>query len=74
VPAIDLVPGGVIELVRSTGVSVVSSGDLVTRFYSCWTPEQLKSHRTASALLAQVAQATFMRLARAVQAVRRSTK
>jgi Xaa-Pro dipeptidase len=67
VPAIDLVPGGVIELVRSTGVNVVSSGDLVTRFYSCWTADQLKSHRTASALLAQVAQATFMRLARAVR-------
>ena len=68
VPAIDLVSGGIIELVRSTGVEVVSSGDLVTRFYSCWTPEQLRSHYSASAALAQIAEATFTRLAQAVAA------
>jgi Xaa-Pro dipeptidase len=68
VPAIDLVSGGIIELVRSKGVTVVSSGDLVTRFYSCWTPDQLKAHRTASAVLAQVAHAAFIRLARSVDA------
>ena len=66
VPAIDLVSAGIVELVRSTGVEVVSSGDLVTRFYSCWTPEQLQSHYTASAGLAQIAEATFTRLAHAV--------
>lgn len=66
VPAVDLIPAGVVELVRATGVTVVSSGDLVTRFYSCWTPDQLRSHRTASAMLAQIAHATFVRLARAV--------
>jgi Xaa-Pro dipeptidase len=68
VPAIDLVPAGIIEMVRATGASVVSSGDLVTRFYSCWTPEQLASHRKASAALAQVAQATFQRIAQGVDA------
>ncbi|MBR9990269.1 MAG: aminopeptidase P family protein [Gemmatimonadetes bacterium] len=68
VPAIDLVSAGIVELVRSTGVEVVSSGDLVTRFYSCWTPEQLRSHYTASAALAQIAEATFARLAHAVAA------
>jgi Xaa-Pro dipeptidase len=66
VPAIDLVPAGILELVRSAGVEVVSSGDLVTRFYSCWTPDQLASHYRASAALAQVAQATFTRLAQAI--------
>ncbi|CAN5693226.1 M24 family metallopeptidase [soil metagenome] len=68
VPAIDLVSAGTVELVRSTGVTVVPSGDLITRFYSCWTPEQLRSHRTTAALLAQVAQTTFVRLAREVEA------
>jgi Xaa-Pro dipeptidase len=66
VPVIDLVPAGIVELVRSTGASVVTSGDLITRFYSCWTPEQLGSHRTAAAVLAQIAQTTFTRLGRAV--------
>jgi Xaa-Pro dipeptidase len=68
VPAVDLVPGGIIELVRSTGATVVSSGDLVTRFYSCWTPAQLASHRTTAAILAQTATATLYRLAREVDA------
>jgi Xaa-Pro dipeptidase len=66
VPAVDLVPAGVVELVRSTGVSVVSSGDLITRFYAVWSEAQLASHRTAAAVLAQVAQATFRRIAQAV--------
>jgi Xaa-Pro dipeptidase len=66
VPAIDLVPGGIIELVRSAGVEVVSSGDLVTRFYSCWTPDQVKSHLAASAVLARIAETTFTRLGQAV--------
>lgn len=68
VPVIDLVPAGIVELVRSTGVEVVSSGDLVTRFYACWTPEQLQSHYTAAAGLAQIAEATFTRLGHAVDA------
>jgi Xaa-Pro dipeptidase len=68
VPAIDLVPGGIIELVRSTGTAVVTSGDLVTRFYACWSDEQLQSHRKASAVLAQVAQATITRIAQRVKA------
>lgn len=68
VPAIDLVSAGIVELVRTTGVEVVSSGDLVTRFYSCWSPEQLQSHYTASAALAQIAEATFARLGQAVEA------
>ncbi|HSJ08425.1 MAG TPA: M24 family metallopeptidase [Longimicrobiales bacterium] len=67
VPAIDLVPAGIVELVRSAGVRVVTSGDLVTRFYACWTPEQVKSHYTAAAALAQVAQATFTRIAHTVE-------
>lgn len=68
VPALDLVPAGVVELVRSCGGEVVESGDLVTRFHSCWTAEDLASHRRASAILMQVAHATFFRIARAIAA------
>src|SRR5690606_5853561 len=38
VPVLDLVPAGVVELIRSLGPEVVSSGDLITRFYSRWMP------------------------------------
>lgn len=66
VPAVDLIPAGIVELVRSVGVTVVSSGDLITRFYAVWSEAQLKSHRTGSAVLAQVAHTTFQRIAQAV--------
>jgi Xaa-Pro aminopeptidase len=68
VPALDLVPAGVAELVRSCGGEVTASGDLVTRFHSCWSAEELAAHRRASAVLMQVAHATFYRIARAVAA------
>jgi Xaa-Pro dipeptidase len=68
VPAMDLVPAGVLELVRNSGAQVVTSGELVTQFYSVWTDEELASHRRAAAILMQVANATFMRIAHALQA------
>jgi Xaa-Pro aminopeptidase len=67
VPAMDLVPAGVVELVRGAGVEVVSSGDLVSQFASSWTEEQLASHKRAGAILAQVAHANFERLARTLR-------
>lgn len=64
VPAMDLVPAGVVDLVRRAGCDVVASGDLVTRFYAAWSDDDLRSHRRASIALAQVANAAFVRLAR----------
>lgn len=66
VPAMDLVPAGVLELIRSAGAEVVTSGNLVTLFYSCWNAEELASHRRAAVVLAQVANAAFLRIARAL--------
>ena len=63
VPAMDLVPAGVLEMIRGLGPEVVSSGDLVSRFYSAWTAEDLAAHRRASTILMQAAHAAFQRLA-----------
>ncbi|MEO5510961.1 MAG: M24 family metallopeptidase [Longimicrobiales bacterium] len=68
VPAVDYIPAGVAELVRSAGVRIVSSGNLVTRFYSRWSADDLASHRRASTILAQVATAQMLRLGRATTA------
>ena len=34
VPYLDRIPAGVLEMVRATGAEVVSSGELVSRFYA----------------------------------------
>lgn len=55
VPYLDRVPAGVLEMVRAAGATVVSSADLVTRFYAVWTDENLASHRRAAEIVARVA-------------------
>ena len=55
VPYLDRVPGGVIDMVRAAGATIVPSGELVTRFYAVWNEAQLASHLRASEIVAQVA-------------------
>jgi Xaa-Pro dipeptidase len=47
IPYIGLVDAGTVELVRSFGKEIVSSGDLVARFEAAWTEEQIQSHFAA---------------------------
>ena len=61
VPYLDRVPAGVLEMVRSAGATVVSSADLVSRFYAVWTQENLASHKRASDIISRIAQAAFKR-------------
>jgi len=49
-PYISRVDAGTIELIRSFGVEVVSSGDLISVFESVLTPEQWQSHLEATAV------------------------
>lgn len=44
IPYVSCVDGGTLELVRSLGIEVVSSANLVQYFQCRWTPEQLQSH------------------------------
>lgn len=61
VPYLDRVPAGVLEMVRAAGAaSVVSSGELVTRFYASWGEKDIASHVRAAELIAPIAQAAFM--------------
>lgn len=55
VPYLDRVPAGVLELVRAAGAEVVTSADLVSRFYAVWTAPQLASHRRAAEAIAEIA-------------------
>lgn len=47
IPYVGLVDAGTVELVRSFGVNVLSSGDLVSEFEAVLTDEQIASHYAA---------------------------
>lgn len=74
VPTVDLVPHGVVQLLESRGSTLVSSGDLVTAFFSVWSAEQLLAHREAAEVVATVARKAFRRAADAVRAGRPTTE
>jgi len=60
IPYGDYVPGGTLELVRASGATVVSSAELVTRYCSAWTPDDLASHRRAAEAIAAIAREAFV--------------
>jgi Xaa-Pro aminopeptidase len=47
-PYISRVDAGTIELVRSFGVDIVPSGDLIQLFEACWSDEQWAMHQEAA--------------------------
>ena len=55
VPYLDRIPAGMLELVKATGATIVSSGDLVSRFFARWSADDLAAHRRAAAVVAEVA-------------------
>ncbi len=61
VPYLDRVPAGVLEMVRAAGAEVVSSADLVTRFYAVWSEENLASHQRAAEKIAGIAREAMSR-------------
>ncbi len=58
-PYIGLVDAGTIELVRSFGVEILSSADMVSAFSARLTPEGMAMHRIAARNLIEVKDATF---------------
>ena len=49
-PYVAKVDAGTVELVRSNGVNVVSSGDLIQLFEATWDDDQWRMHREAEAV------------------------
>ena len=48
IPYLSRVDGGTIELIRSFGVEIISSANLVQQFESAWTDEQVEMHDEAA--------------------------
>jgi Xaa-Pro aminopeptidase len=59
VPYVSRVDAGTMELVRSFGVEVVSSGDLIQLFEARWTDRQLESHQYAASALRRIVDEAF---------------
>ena len=59
IPYVSRVDAGTIELVRSLGIDVVSSGDLIQQFEACWSDAAIASHRTASEALYRIKDRAF---------------
>ena len=68
IPYIGLVDAGTVELVKSFGKEVVSSGDLVARFEAAWSPEQIKSHYAARDVIDALIPEAFKEIGRRVRA------
>jgi len=64
IPLIGLVDAGTVELVRSFGKEIVSSGDLVARFEAAWTEEQIESHFAARDAIDAIVPQAFREIGR----------
>jgi Xaa-Pro aminopeptidase len=59
IPYVAMVDAGTIELVRGTGVEVVSSAELIQAFEARWSAEALESHLEAGRRVDRVRAAAF---------------
>ncbi|MGQ0811436.1 MAG: M24 family metallopeptidase [Nitrospiraceae bacterium] len=62
IPYLSRVDAGTIELVRSLGVDVVTSADLVQHFEAVWSEQQLESHCVAAKTLRRIVDEAFSQI------------
>mgnify|MGYP006275177419 CR=1 FL=1 len=74
IPYLSRVDAGTAEAIRSRGVHIVSSGDLVQRFVATWSPTQLTSHQRASEALYRIKDRAFTEAFAAVERGERLTE
>ena len=67
IPYVGLVDAGTVELIRSFGVEVVSSADLVQLFEARWSDEALASHLEAGKAVHAAIHTAFATIAHAVR-------
>jgi Xaa-Pro aminopeptidase len=74
IPYVSRVDAGTAEAIRSHGVEIVSSGDLVQQFEATWTADQLASHEAAAAALYRIKDRAFEAASAALAAGRVQTE
>jgi len=55
IPYLSKVDAGTLELIKTFGVDIVSSADLITQFTALWTPEQYEENVPVAKELVQIA-------------------
>jgi Xaa-Pro aminopeptidase len=70
IPYVGLVDAGTVELVKSCGVEVVSSADLVQQFEASWSEEQWQSHLAAGVVVHEAVRTAFAAIGAAVGAAK----
>jgi len=65
---ISLVDAGTVDLVRSMGVNVVSSADLIAKLEAVWTSQQIATHFAARDSVDRITTAAFQEIGRRVSA------
>jgi Xaa-Pro aminopeptidase len=67
IPYVAMVDAGTVELVKSCGVKVATSADLVQKYEACWTPGQLQSHLLAGKEVDRIVREAFALAAKGVR-------
>lgn len=67
IPYVSIVDGGTIDLIRSFGIEIVSSADLVSIFESHLTMEDFETHRKAGILMQEIKNAAFKEIANRIR-------
>ena len=74
IPYLSRVDGGTLELIRSFGVDVVSSADLVNHFEASWSDFQLQMHEEAARGLYVAVHAAFEEIGRRLRSLTDTTE
>ena len=74
IPYVGLVDAGTVELVRSLGIEVVSSADLVQQFEARWSSEALALHLKAGEAIHRVVRDAFAKIGDAARNNRQITE
>ena len=74
IPYVAMVDAGTIELVRSLGVEVVTSANLIQRFEAKWTAAQLETHFEAARRIDRVRAEAFAKIGDSQRASQRVTE
>jgi Xaa-Pro dipeptidase len=67
IPYVAMVDAGTVDLVKSCGVKVLTSADLVQKYEACWTPQQLQSHLEAGKSIDRIVHEAFALAAKGVR-------